>query len=223
MRFSAAGGVPSVRRNARRMRSESAKPQIRAMSLTEPAPLSSAARAASTRSRQNVSARANTRNAATRYCARSYVFLEFRYLHGRAAAVISAIEPTPYRAEFLSIANNFAIVEVMRKREYLGQLELMVLFAVMRPAGDAYGVLISREIAEKSGREVALASVYAALERLERKGFVTPSLGEPTAERGGKARMYFRPTAAGVREAREARETLLRLSSDLAALADGTR
>ena len=51
----------------------------------------------------------------------------------------------------------------MRKREYLGQLELMVLFAVMRPAGDAYGVLISREIAEKSGREVALGSVYAAL------------------------------------------------------------
>ena len=123
----------------------------------------------------------------------------------------------------LQVTDNFAIVEVMRKREYLGQLELMVLFAVMRPAGDAYGVLIAREIAEKSGREVALASVYAALERLERKGFVTASLGEPTAERGGKARTYFRPTAAGVCEARETRETLMRLSSGLAALADGIR
>ena len=103
----------------------------------------------------------------------------------------------------------------MRKREYLGQLELMVLLAVMRPAGDAYGVLISREIAEKSGREVALASVYAALERLERKGFITSALGEPTAERGGKARTYFAPTANGVKEARNAHATLLGLSRGL--------
>jgi DNA-binding PadR family transcriptional regulator len=91
----------------------------------------------------------------------------------------------------------------------------------MRPTRDAYGVLISREIAEKSGRDVALASVYAALERLERKGFVTSSLGEPTAERGGRARTYFKPTAAGPREAREAHGTFLRLSSGLAGLKEG--
>jgi PadR family transcriptional regulator PadR len=106
----------------------------------------------------------------------------------------------------------------MRKREYLGQLELMVLLAVIRPAKQAYGVLISREIAEKSGREVALASVYAALERLESKGFVMSALGEPTAERGGRARTYFKPTPAGVREAREAHDTLLRLSNGLSSL-----
>jgi PadR family transcriptional regulator PadR len=102
----------------------------------------------------------------------------------------------------------------MRKREYLGQLELMVLLAVMRR--DAYGVVICRDIAEKSGREVALASVYAALERLERKGFIVSARGEPTAERGGKARTYFKPTVAGVKEAREAHATLLRLCSGLA-------
>ena len=107
----------------------------------------------------------------------------------------------------------------MRKREYLGQLELMVLLSVARPARNAYGVLISREIGAKSGREVALASVYAALERLERKGFVTASLGAPTAERGGRARTYFQATAAGVAEAREAVETLTRLSAGLADLA----
>ncbi len=104
----------------------------------------------------------------------------------------------------------------MRKREYLGQLELMVLLAVIRPAQDAYGVLISREIAAKSGREVALASVYAALERLEKKKLVIASLGEPTAERGGRARNYFKPTTAGLREARDAHATLLRLSGGLA-------
>src|ERR1700760_4228109 len=109
----------------------------------------------------------------------------------------------------------------MRKRDYLSQLELMVLLAVMSTARDAYGVLISRNIAQKTGREVALASVYATLERLERKGFVKSSLGEPTAERGGKARTYFAATAAGVREAREAHATLLRLSADLPALKEG--
>jgi len=118
----------------------------------------------------------------------------------------------------LLIPDNFSNVEVMRRREYLGQLELMVLLAVMRPSRDAYGVLISRDIAEKSGREVALASVYAALERLEKKGFVTSSLGEPTAERGGKARTYFKATPAGIREAREAHGTLLRLCDGLPGL-----
>ena len=103
----------------------------------------------------------------------------------------------------------------MRKREYLSQLELMVLLAVMNTSREAYGVLISRDIAEKSGREVALASVYATLERLERKGFVKSSLGAPTAERGGKARTYFKATPAGTREAREAHATLLRLSAGL--------
>jgi PadR family transcriptional regulator PadR len=118
----------------------------------------------------------------------------------------------------LRFSYNFIIVEDMRKREYLGQLELMVLLTVIRPAKQAYGVLISREIAEKSGREVALASVYAALERLESKGFVISALGEPTAERGGRARTYFEATAEGVREARETHATLLRLSSGLSSM-----
>jgi PadR family transcriptional regulator PadR len=103
----------------------------------------------------------------------------------------------------------------MRKREYLGQLELMVLLAVIRPVQEAYGVQICNEIAQKSGREVALASVYAALERLEHKGYVSSSLGVPTAARGGKARTFFKPTAAGLQEAREAHATLLRLSDGL--------
>ena len=103
----------------------------------------------------------------------------------------------------------------MRKREYLGQLELMVLLAVIRPRA-SYGVQICNEIAEKSGREVALASVYAALERLENKGLVTSALGEPTPERGGKARNYFKVTAAGLKEARDAHDTLVRLSDGLA-------
>jgi DNA-binding PadR family transcriptional regulator len=107
----------------------------------------------------------------------------------------------------------------MRRREYLSQLELMVLLAIARPSSrDAYGVSIARDIARSSGRQVALASVYAALERLERKGFVASSLGEPRIERGGKARTYFRPTPAGLKEARETQAMLLRLSGGLPTL-----
>lgn len=107
----------------------------------------------------------------------------------------------------------------MGKREYLGQLELMVLLAVVRPSSQkAYAVSIARDIARSSGRQVALASVYAALERLEKKGFLVSSLGEPVVERGGKARTYFRPTPTGIREARETHATLMRLSGDLPGL-----
>jgi PadR family transcriptional regulator, regulatory protein PadR len=103
----------------------------------------------------------------------------------------------------------------MRKREYLGQMELMVLLATIRPESDAYGVLICREISEKSGREVSLASVYAALERLEAKGLLISALGDPTAERGGKARTFFKATTKGLKEAINARATLLKLSTGL--------
>ena len=120
------------------------------------------------------------------------------------------------RSRWLQSDYNFAIVEDMRKREHLGQLELMVLFAVIQPA-KSYGVQISRDIAQKSGREVALASVYAALERLEKKGLVTSALGTPSAERGGKARTYFQPTAAGLAEARDTHRTLQKLAVGLAA------
>lgn len=94
-------------------------------------------------------------------------------------------------------------------------MELMVLLAAIRPAGDAYGVQICREISEKSGRDVAFASVYAALERLEAKGLLISSLGDPTTERGGKARTYFKATPKGIREAADARTTLLKLSAGL--------
>ena len=105
----------------------------------------------------------------------------------------------------------------MRKREYLGQLELMVLLAVAGPSSkEAYGVSIARDIARTSGRQVALASVYAALERLEKKALLISSLGQPMVERGGKARTYFRPTPAGLKEAREAHATLMRLGGGLA-------
>jgi PadR family transcriptional regulator PadR len=97
------------------------------------------------------------------------------------------------------------------RREFLGGFELLVLLALVRLADEAYGVPIARAIEESSGRDVAMGSVYVTLERLERKGLVTSRLGEPTPERGGRAKTYFRITARGLRETRLARRTLTRL------------
>jgi PadR family transcriptional regulator len=99
----------------------------------------------------------------------------------------------------------------MPKRNYLGDFELMVMLALLRLGDDAYGVPISREIEQQSGREVALGSVYATLERLEGRGLVSSHLGKPTAERGGKAKRYFRVTSNGLRKTRETRQALIKL------------
>jgi PadR family transcriptional regulator PadR len=99
----------------------------------------------------------------------------------------------------------------MAKRGFLGTFELLVLLALIRLGDDAYGVPISEAIEESSGREVALGSVYITLERLEQKGLVSSKLGEPTAERGGRAKTYFHVTAKGLREVRQTRQTLMSL------------
>ena len=102
----------------------------------------------------------------------------------------------------------FAIIEVMMRRSYLGDFELMLLLAVIHPGEEFYGVPISRELELHRGRSVSVGSVYAALERLEAKGLITSSLGDPTPERGGKAKRYFRITRKGLRQVRETRRVL---------------
>jgi DNA-binding PadR family transcriptional regulator len=106
----------------------------------------------------------------------------------------------------------------MPNRSYLGELELMVLLAVVRLGDDAYGVPISKELRSLAGREVALGSIYAALDRLENKGSVTSLLGDPTPERGGRAKRYFRVTPAGLRALRSTRAALTRLWSGIPVL-----
>jgi PadR family transcriptional regulator PadR len=96
----------------------------------------------------------------------------------------------------------------MRNREFVGQHELMVMLAVLRLGREAYGVPIAAEIAARTGREMLQGSVYAVLERLEAKGLVASRLGEATAQRGGRAKRYFRLTAEGVRQVREAQRAL---------------
>jgi PadR family transcriptional regulator PadR len=99
----------------------------------------------------------------------------------------------------------------MTDRSYLGEFELMILLAILHLGDQAYGVPISRELERHRGREVSIGSVYAALERLETKGLIASSLGDPTPERGGKAKRYFRVSREGMRQVNETRRVLTSL------------
>lgn len=99
----------------------------------------------------------------------------------------------------------------MPNRNYLGEFELLVMLVLVRLGDDAYGVPISREIEQRTEREVTVGSVYAALERLENKGFISSRVGEPTPERGGRAKRYFSVTNRGLREVRKTRQALISL------------
>jgi PadR family transcriptional regulator PadR len=79
----------------------------------------------------------------------------------------------------------------------MGSFETMVLLALLRLDNRAYGMAVREEIERRTGREISYGAVYSALDRLEVKGFVAYELGDPTPERGGRARKYFRVLATG--------------------------
>ena len=88
-------------------------------------------------------------------------------------------------------------------RRHLTDFELMILLAILRIGEDAYGVPIAREIEETGRRRVLVAAIYAALDRLEDNGLVTSSFGDPTPERGGRSKRFFKVTAKGLKAVKE--------------------
>ena len=108
----------------------------------------------------------------------------------------------------------------MREPSYLGEFELMILLTILRLGEEAYGVPLTRELAVMRGREIAVGSVYAALDRLELKALVSSTLGEATPERGGRAKRYFRVTQQGLRAIHETRNVLSKLWKSLPPLGE---
>jgi DNA-binding PadR family transcriptional regulator len=98
---------------------------------------------------------------------------------------------------------------------YLGELEQLLLLIVLRLAGDAYANPIGDELEAAAGRRIARGALYTALERLEVKGCLRSTMGEPLPERGGRARRYFAVTATGRRVLRHSRRVLLGLWAGL--------
>ena len=102
----------------------------------------------------------------------------------------------------------------------LGDIEHLVLLAILRLREDAYGIPILDEVSARSGREVSRATVYVALKRLEQKGLVASKLGESTPERGGRAKRFYRLRPNGLKALRESREMFLSLWRDYESVLD---
>ena len=100
--------------------------------------------------------------------------------------------------------------------ELLGELEQLVLLAVVRLGPDSSGVPIIEELRQHTRRAILRPSVYLALRRLEDKGMIRSRLGDPEPRRGGRARRHFQATAAGVKALREAQRTVSRLLDGVA-------
>ena len=97
----------------------------------------------------------------------------------------------------------------------LGELEQLLLLAVIKAGDHAYGLSVLEEVERATGRSPTLATVHTTLARLETKGFVTSWLGESTPRRGGRAKRHFAVTPAGRAAVRESLAGIKRLARGL--------
>ncbi len=109
----------------------------------------------------------------------------------------------------------------MGKSGHLGELEQMVLLAVLRLGDDdAYGSRVRDELQAKADRGVARGALYVTLDRLVEKGMLDTRVGDPTPGRGGRPRRYLTVTPAGITALRRARQALTNLWDGLDAVTD---
>jgi PadR family transcriptional regulator PadR len=99
----------------------------------------------------------------------------------------------------------------MRAAPSLGEFEQIVLLAILRLGGNAYGVTIGAEITACTRREPTPGALYTTLDRLEDKGLVTSRMGDPTPQRGGRAKRYFVLSSKGLAAITRAQQSYRRL------------
>jgi PadR family transcriptional regulator, regulatory protein PadR len=99
--------------------------------------------------------------------------------------------------------------------ETLGEFEQLVMFAVLRLDDEAYGTSIREELKTRAERDVSPGAIFTTLERLESRGLVSSRYGEPTAERGGRRKRFYRLTADGRRALARSLDTVRRMARGL--------
>ncbi len=96
----------------------------------------------------------------------------------------------------------------MRQPSQLGEFEHLLLLTLAQLKGKSYGTEIRKTLKQLINRDSSIGALYATLERMEKKGFISSTLGEPTAERGGRAKRYFELSAEGKQALRETQQQL---------------
>jgi len=103
----------------------------------------------------------------------------------------------------------------MDGKRLLGGFETLLLLVILRLGDRAYGVAIRKELLDQAGKDIAIGAIYTGLDRLQQKGFVESWSGEPTPERGGRAKKFYRVTAPGRQALNEMQRAVQRLSDGL--------
>jgi DNA-binding PadR family transcriptional regulator len=120
----------------------------------------------------------------------------------------------------LTITAQYYNVVVMSSIANLGEFEQMVLLAILRLKDGAYGVSIREELLACARRPVSPGALYTTLDRIEKKGLVQAREGEPTLERGGRAKRFYTVTKQGLSQLVESQKAFHRLLSGLEILGE---
>ncbi len=103
----------------------------------------------------------------------------------------------------------------------LGELETLILLAILRLGGETYGVPVRDAIEERTGKKLTRGAVYTALSRLEKKGYLASTIGPPTPTRGGKAKRLYSVSEVGLQALRTSTRVIEQMRAGLEAqLAD---
>lgn len=79
----------------------------------------------------------------------------------------------------------------------LSRSEEIILLSIWRLQKNAYGMAIRKQVAKVTGKSWSFGAIYAPLNRLLKKGYVTSIEGEPTPERGGRRKIFYELTPDG--------------------------
>ena len=99
--------------------------------------------------------------------------------------------------------------------EYLGEFEQLLMLAVVRLGDDAHGLTIRDVLRERASRSVSYGAIYSTIRRIEDKGLVRSTLGDPEPVRGGRARKQLELTAKGRTALRDAQRAFGRMAEGL--------
>lgn len=88
--------------------------------------------------------------------------------------------------------------------EDLTVYESILLMVILRLEENAYGVTIREEASKIKGRTISYGTIYSYLDQLTRKGYVTKKIGKPTAERGGRKKIFYKLSPAGIKALKSA-------------------
>ena len=90
-----------------------------------------------------------------------------------------------------------------RKMKLLSRIEEIILLSVWRLGDEAYGMAIREEVIRATGKKWLLGAIYGPLGRLHKNGYVLTYKGDPTPERGGRSKVYYRLSREGIKALRE--------------------